>query len=106
MKSLLWIILLFSSINSFAQTSTSDGTISTLEPGDKIPEFPGGTDEMNRFIMKNLSYPEKERKENIQGTVYVSVVVEKDGSLSSIEVVRGVEGGPGLSKEALRIIQM
>ena len=45
-----------------------------------------------------------ERDGGVAGTVYVKFVIEKDGSITGIKVLRGVPGGPGLDKEAIRII--
>ena len=70
------------------------------------PMFDGGQVEMNKFIEKNLKYPEAEKIAKIQGTVYVGFVVEADGSITSSRISQGVDGGPGLDKEALRIVSI
>ncbi len=57
---------------------------------DETPTFPGGIDAMLDYLHSNINYPEKERKEGIQGTVYVNFVVNKDGSISDIKVLRGI----------------
>jgi periplasmic protein TonB len=61
---------------------------------------------MYRFIKENTFYPEAEKKAGIEGTVEVSFIVEKDGSISDISVLKGVPGGQGLDKEAIRIIEI
>ncbi|MDD2527356.1 MAG: M56 family metallopeptidase [Lentimicrobiaceae bacterium] len=69
---------------------------------DKMPEFPGGDEERMAYLMKNISYPEEARIQKTQGTVYVSFVVEKDGSISNAKILRGI--GNGCDEEVLRII--
>ena len=78
------------------------------DPNDQVftivqqqPKFPG---DMNRYIANNIQYPEKEKNSNITGTVFITFVVEKDGHLTGIRILRGVPGGPGLDAEAIRVI--
>jgi TonB family protein len=66
----------------------------------ELPVYPGGTDAMMKDLNSNLIYPEMEKENGIQGTVYVGFVVEKDGSITNVQVKRGVSGGPGLTKAA------
>lgn len=73
---------------------------------EKMPEFPGGIVAMQRFINENLVYPEYEKKNNIQGNVYVRFVVEIDGYLSKFEILRGVEGANNFNKEVLRVLNL
>lgn len=56
-------------------------------------EFPGGLDSMYAYIQKNLVYPEKAKAEGIEGRVFVSFIIEKDGSISNILVKRAIGGG-------------
>jgi protein TonB len=67
-------------------------------------EFPGGPAAMAQFIQKNLKYPEIALENQIEGTVVVEFVVEKDGSISNIKVLKDIGGGCG--NEAMRIIKM
>jgi protein TonB len=53
------------------------------------PEFPGGIDKFYAFLQKAVRYPAVDRENNVQGKVYVSFVVEKDGSLTDIKAIRG-----------------
>lgn len=66
-----------------------------------MPEYPGGEAALNQAIFSNTIYPEYEKKNKIQGTVYLSFIVEKDGSISNITVERSIKNGPGLSKAAI-----
>jgi protein TonB len=58
---------------------------------------------MRKFVRDNLNYPEIAIEKEEQGTVYVSFVVEKDGSLSQIKIARGVS--ESLDKEAIRLVK-
>jgi protein TonB len=73
--------------------------VPTLAP-DEHPNMPGGLPE---FLRRNLNYPELAEQRKTQGTVYISFVVEKDGNVSNIEVLKGV--GDGLEEEAVRVVK-
>ena len=67
------------------------------------PEFPGGNTAMMKFLSDNIKYPVIAQENGIQGRVITNFVVEKDGSITDVQVVRGVD--PSLDKEAIRVIQ-
>lgn len=69
---------------------------------EDMPEFPGGTVALMDYLRKNIKYPSICRENNIQGKVLIQFIVDKDGSITSPEVVRTVN--PYLDKEALRVI--
>ena len=69
---------------------------------EKMPEFPGGVQALMSYIKDNLRYPEDAKAAGIKGRVTVQFVVNKDGSISNIYKLRGVE--PSLDAEALRIV--
>ncbi len=71
---------------------------------DEMPEFPGGYSEFVKFISKNAEYLEIARENGIEGTVYVSFVVETDGSITQAKVVRGIF--KPLDEEAVRVVKM
>lgn len=73
---------------------------------DKMPSFPGGDEEMRNFIKKNVIYPEYEKEGLIQGTVFVSFIVDTIGNISKVKILRGVSGGPGCDKEAMRVVKL
>jgi protein TonB len=56
-------------------------------------EFPGGLDSMYAYIVKNLKYPELAKEKGIEGRVFVSFIIEKDGSISNVKILRGIGGG-------------
>lgn len=66
------------------------------------PSFPGGIAAFNRYISQELSYPEEAIKMGIEGKVYVHFVINKDGSVDAVNVVRGIGGG--CEEEAVRVI--
>ncbi len=56
-------------------------------------EFPGGMEAMYAYIGKNLKYPELAKEKGIEGRVFVQFVIEKDGSISNVKILRGIGGG-------------
>ena len=70
---------------------------------EENPEFPGGTAKLLEHVQKNLKYPMMARESDIQGKVFVNFVVEKDGSISNVKVLRGIGGG--CDEEAVRVVQ-
>lgn len=68
------------------------------------PMFPGGMDALYGFLARTIKYPEAMRKNNIQGKVLLSFIVEKDGSLSGIKSVRDI--GYGSAEEAIRVLKL
>lgn len=71
---------------------------------EKMPEFPGGSQAMFKYLAENIQYPAIAKENNIQGRVVCSFTVNKDGSLSNIEVVLS-GGDASLDKEAIRVIK-
>ena len=70
---------------------------------EENPEFPGGPAKLLEYVQKNLKYPMMARESDIQGRVFVGFVVEKDGSISNVRVLRGIGGG--CDEEAVRVVQ-
>lgn len=69
---------------------------------EEEPEFVGGIEAMFEFIESNTNYPEKAKNNNIHGRVFVGFIVECDGSLSNIHVMRGID--PECDDEAVRVV--
>ncbi len=65
--------------------------------------FPGGPAAMNQWLAQNIRYPAEAKANNIQGRVTVQFVVELNGSISNVVVVRSVD--PRLDKEAVRVVK-
>lgn len=70
---------------------------------EKMPEYPGGSSQLQADVKALMKYPKNARKKKIEGRVIVQFVVEKDGSIGDVKVVRGKD--PSLDKEAVRIIK-
>ena len=71
---------------------------------EQQPEFQGGYEAMMNFIKKNMRYPASARRMGVDGTVYVSFVVSKDGSISEVKSIRGFQ--QDCDKEAMRVVSM
>jgi TonB family protein len=69
---------------------------------ESMPEFPGGEIALRRFIANTIKYPVAAQKEGIQGRVYVTFVVNKQGNVTNAKIARGVD--PLLDSEALRVV--
>ncbi len=70
---------------------------------ERFPEFPGGMKAFMEYLAKNIKYPAEARKNKAQGKVVVSFVVEEDGTLTGINIARGVE--KDIDEEAMRVIE-
>jgi TonB family protein len=79
----------------------SDSPIFTVV--EVLPEFPGGDEARMKYLMENIKYPDEARKNGIQGTAYVTFVVEKDGSISNVKVLRGFD--KACDEESVRVIK-
>ncbi|BBE20323.1 regulatory sensor-transducer, BlaR1/MecR1 family [Aquipluma nitroreducens] len=71
---------------------------------DEMPVFPGGDQALRNFLAQAVKYPPEAVKKGIQGKVYVTFVVNKDGSVSNAKIARGVD--PSLDAEALRVVKL
>ena len=76
------------------------------EPFDVVedmPAFPGGMEAMIQFISSNIQYPADAQKQKVDGRVLVNFVVEKDGSITEVKVVKPTF--PSLDAEAIRVVK-
>ena len=71
---------------------------------ESMPEFPGGQPALFQYLSENVKYPVLAQENGIQGRVICQFVVNRDGSISNVEVVRS-GGDPSLDKEAIRVIK-
>jgi periplasmic protein TonB len=107
---LITTCLLLSISTAFAQKADTNRTNPPSENDvvftavEVSPEFPGGYDAFGTFLSHNIHYPEMARHTGTQGRVIINFVVEKDGTLSEIKVVRGV--GDGCDEEAVRVMKL
>jgi protein TonB len=70
---------------------------------EEMPSFPGGNEEMLSFVKANIEYPEIAKRAGVEGKVYVQFVVDRNGSISNVAVVKGI--GAGCDEEAIRVIR-
>ncbi|MEO7212259.1 energy transducer TonB [Mucilaginibacter sp.] len=110
MKIKLYLTLLFSVAMLAAKAQTADtaksvkDTVQVFKPVEVPPDFKGGFGKLLKFLSKNLKYPEKAREDNVQGRVIVSFVVERDGTLTGIKVIKSLSAET--DAEALRLMAM
>ncbi|MBQ1858427.1 MAG: energy transducer TonB [Paludibacteraceae bacterium] len=71
---------------------------------DEMPAFPGGQEALFKYLTDNVIYPQIAKENGIEGRVICTFVIEPDGSISNVEVVRS-GGDPSLDKEAVRVIK-
>ena len=69
-----------------------------------MPQFPTGEDGLGRFIAEFIRYPSRAREDGIQGRILCSFIVRKDGTISNLEVINGLD--IDLDNEALRVLSM
>jgi protein TonB len=70
---------------------------------ENAPAFPGGDGARMKFLQDNIKYPQMARESGIQGTVYVTFVVERNGNVTDVKILRGIGGG--CDEEAVRVVQ-
>ncbi len=70
---------------------------------EKDPEFPGGTEALYKYLAENIKYPQLARDNGITGKVYITFVVERDGSIANPKILRDIGGGCGA--EAIRVVK-
>ena len=95
-------ILLMVNTNAMAQNKKAAND-KVLEKAEVMPEFPGGEQAMMDFVAKNVQYPQEARDKEISGRVLVGFIVEKDGSIGDVKVVKGIGGG--CDEEAVRVVK-
>ncbi|MFC3559299.1 energy transducer TonB [Pedobacter jamesrossensis] len=86
------------------ETASGTGDEVIELPGvDEYPEFEGGMKGWAKYIQRNLRYPYAAQEANTQGKVFLSFVVEKDGSISNVTLLKGI--GFGCDEEAIKVIK-
>lgn len=103
MKNLLFIIAL-AAVFSLGLASCNDQSKQKVyQEVEQMPEFPGGEDSLMTWLGENIKYPEEAVKNGVCGRVLLRFVVEADGSVNEVEIVRGVE--KLLDTEAMRVVK-
>lgn len=98
----LFITLSIVLISIFSVNAQSNEPV--YEKTDVAAEYQGGMTEMVNFIGKNLKYPKPAVEAHVTGKVFVKLIIEKDGTISSPEIVKGI--GFGCDKEVMRIVSL
>lgn len=88
--------------SSGSSSSSSSSSVFLYESVDTHPTFPGGDRKMYGFINANRRYPSAAYKARIEGRVLCSCIIDANGDITNIEIVKGVE--PSLDREAIRLI--
>lgn len=70
---------------------------------EEMPSYPGGEQKLMAYLSNNIKYPQIAKESGIKGRVFVSFVVEPDGSVSNVKVLRGIGGG--CDEEAMRVVK-
>ena len=86
---------------SQAKTYNGETIFSVVE---EQPQFPGGREAMYKFLGENIKYPEAAKRAKVQGKVFLSFVVTKEGEIKDITILKGI--GFGADEEALRVVSM
>ena len=90
--------------NENAVQSENKKQTNVAASAESMPQFPGGQTELIRFLYKNIQYPAIALKQKIEGRVWCSFIVEKDGSISNVNLEEGVY--IFLDDEAVRVLKM
>ena len=89
---------------SFVASPTQEDKVYDFTSLDQAPSFPGGIAQFYAFLARTVKYPEEAQTKNVQGKVYASFVIEKNGELSDIKIDKGL--GSGLDEEAIRVLKL
>ncbi len=115
MKKIVFITgFIFTSLLSFAQKDIVVGaTKETIKQDpdevftivEEMPSFPGGNEAMMKYIRDVQVYPKADRDNGVSGSCYIRFVVEKDGTISNVKILRGISGAQACDEEAVRIVK-
>jgi TonB family protein len=95
----------FPAYNNFIEEKTTEvDSLTIYTVVENMPKYPGGDDARIKFLGENIKYPQKDKENGIQGTVYVTFIIETDGSVSNVGVLRGIGGG--CDEEAIRVVRI
>ncbi len=96
---MLWLGI-FVPIHTYAQETGTNETVYTIV--EEMPSYPGGNGAMTDYLKQNLKYPDKAKAEGIEGKVFVTFVVDKQGKVTATKILRGIS--PEIDAEALRVV--
>lgn len=91
-------------VSPVSEEQIDENTVYTTAAVEVTPEFPGGISKLSVYLEKNIVISDEMKSENSRGKVIASFIVEKDGSITDIKILREV--GFGIAKEAVRVLKM
>jgi len=91
-------------VYDFVASPTQEDKVHDFTSLDEAPTYPGGMTQFYQFLKRTVVYPKEAQDKNIQGKVFVSFTVEKDGELTNIKVDRKLGGGA--DEEAIRVLKL
>ena len=97
------VVVKAESAEDTAQFKNAESTEKMYVVVEQMPAFPGGDAALMKYLSENIKYPKAAEKAGEQGRVVVNFIVEKDGAISNVNVVRSVT--PTLDAEAVRVIK-
>ena len=103
MMSLMAICCLTTVLAQKTVVSQKDQKEEPFNVVEDMPAFPGGMDAMIQFLSSNIQYPADAQKQKVDGRVLVNFVVEKDGSITEVKVIKPTF--PSLDAEAVRVVK-
>jgi TonB family protein len=106
---LLFVLLAFAMA---AQSPEIKNVIEDIDvivcPVYKMPMYPGGEDSLKAYLKRTAKYPKKAEDASTYGTVYVTFIVNEDGSISDVRLLKGIVGRAGgheCNEEAMRVVR-
>lgn len=99
----LTVLSISFAFKALAQTQKIDsGSIGVFPYVEQMPEFPGGQGDLMKFLQENIEYPDDARDASIEGKVVAKFIVNEDGSISDVTILRGIY--PSCDSEVIRVI--
>ena len=98
-----WYLTCFDTTFSFVPHNSKGERFVSVET---MPEFPGGAMEMMKFVTKNLNYPQRAKEKGLTGKCFLRFVVNSEGNVIDIDILKGVPRCPECDQEAKRVISM
>lgn len=108
MKTPMLLLFIVSAYALAAQTPVATEDIIACPVLYKMPMYPGGEDSLKAYLMRTAKYPQKAKDASTYGTVYVTFIVNEDGCISDVKLLKGIVGRAGgreCNEEAMRVVR-
>lgn len=99
-----WVCLYVKGKGTSGKSFDLKGNVHEFQQAATEPKFDGGVDAFNGFLVKHIRYPKIAKKNDVQGKVFLSFIIERDGRVVDIKVIRGI--GSGCDEEAVRVLKL